>query len=318
MKSVIIGFGVIGRVHAEVLKNQGAEIAAVCDTDSSKLSGFGCRSYCDYIDMIESEKPDVVHICTPHYLHADMSVECLKRGINVLCEKPMCISEDDVCRISEAALHSSAQFGLVLQNRYNAANLFVKKYTEINPVIDGFGIVNWQRDRKYYASASWRGKKSTEGGGVLINQALHTLDLMQWFIGMPSEVTANTCNFMLKDIIEVEDSAMAVFSGDRKFSFFATNTGSTDFPVEITLKTDKDYIKILPDAVMLNGELIDFKKDNRILGKRCYGTGHEDLIADFYDCIKCGRKFPIDAGEGGKVMKLIFGIYKSKGETVKL
>ena len=318
MKSVIIGFGVIGRVHAEVLKNQGAEIAAVCDKDSSKLSGFGCRSYCDYIDMIESEKPDVVHICTPHYLHADMSVECLKRGINVLCEKPMCISEDDVCRISEAALHSSAQFGLVLQNRYNAANLFVKKKKKKNPVIDGFGIVNWHRDRKYYASASWHGKKSTEGGGVLINQALHTLDLMQWFIGMPSEVTAKTCNFMLKDIIEVEDSAMAVFSGDRKFSFFATNTGSTDFPVEITLKTDKDYIKILPDAVMLNGELIDFKKDNRILGKRCYGTGHEDLIADFYDCIKCGRKFPIDAGEGGKVMKLIFGIYKSKGETVKL
>ena len=95
MKSAIIGYGVIGAVHYQVLQELGVEIA-VCDTDKEKLSALtGVKTYSDYKEMLRSFAPDVVHICTPHYLHAEMVVECLNQGKNVLCEKPLCIKEEE-------------------------------------------------------------------------------------------------------------------------------------------------------------------------------------------------------------------------------
>ena len=94
MKTAIVGLGVIGNVHYDVLKNMGAQIVALCDVDLGRLEKFdGCNKYENYIEMLEKERPDVVHICTPHYLHADMIIEALEKGINVLCEKPLCIKE---------------------------------------------------------------------------------------------------------------------------------------------------------------------------------------------------------------------------------
>ena len=318
MKSAVIGLGVIGNVHLKVLNSLNKNVVAVCDTDLSKLSDFNGNKYSDYVEMIEKEKPDIVHICTPHYLHAQMIIDCLKNNINVLCEKPLCINEDDIQKILQAEKESEAQLGVVLQNRYNNSNLFVKEYLKGKKVADGFGIVDWHRNSSYYNSAFWRGKTATEGGGVLINQALHTLDILQWLIGMPEKVVANVNNFTLKDVIEVEDSAMACFSGKNKFTFFATNTGALDFPVEITIRTAEDYIKLLPEMVILNKEVIKFENQNNFFGKHCYGTGHENLIDDFYNCIEQGKKFWLDGSEGSKVMKLIFGTYKSKGEIVDI
>lgn len=93
MRAAIVGLGVIGRVHAEVLRAQGETLCAVCDTDAEKLKDFSAAKYGDYLRLLDEERPDVVHVCTPHYLHADMVTEALKRNIDVLCEKPLCISE---------------------------------------------------------------------------------------------------------------------------------------------------------------------------------------------------------------------------------
>lgn len=315
MKTAVAGLGVIGTVHTGILKSMGLEPSAVCDTQAERCGAYpSAAAYTDYFRMLDAERPDVVHVCTPHYLHADMVVGALERGINVLCEKPLCIRAEDIPRILAAEERSGAQLGVCLQNRYNRANAFVKEYVRGKRVTDGEGIVAWHRDAAYYASGEWRGKWATEGGGVLINQALHTLDLLQWFVGMPDYVTAKTANLTLSGVIEVEDTAAMLCSGNADFSFFATNGSESEFPVEITLRAEGKLIKILSDRVLIDGEVQTFGGDSRVFGKYCYGTGHEALIADFYDCVRTGRKFEIDGAEGAKVVRLILAAYRSDGQ----
>ena len=319
MKTAIVGLGVIGKLHAQILQLQKREIVAVCDSDESKFSLCpGVAGYTDFKKMLEEVKPDVVHICTPHNLHAEMTIKALERNIHVLCEKPLCIGKEELSRVLEAEKNSSARLGVCHQNRYNEFNLFVKNYIKNKKLVGGVGTVVWNRDEEYYRSGPWRGKWDTAGGGVLINQALHTLDLLQWFLGEPEFVAASVSNLHLQGDIDVEDSVVALFSGNSNFSFFATTGGLSDYPVEIMIKTENEMIKILNEVVLINGMKKDFRKDARVYEKCCYGTGHEKLIADFYDCVETGRRFEIDGKESAKVLRLIFGVYESNGRKLSL
>ena len=317
MKTAIVGLGVIGNVHYDVLKNMGAQIVALCDVDLSRLEKFdGCNKYENYIEMLEKERPDVVHICTPHYLHADMIIEALEKGINVLCEKPLCIKEEDIERIIEAEKKSSAILGVCHQNRYNAENRFVKEYVKDKKVKGAFGNMVWQRTEEYYRSDAWRGKWQTEGGGVLINQALHTLDLLIWFTGEPDRISSTITNHSLKGVIEVEDTASIIASGNTNFTFFGTNASSVNFPVYITIAVDDEYVMVYSPKVIIGDKEFNFEKDNRVYGKCCYGSGHTGLIKEFYDTIKNGEKFWIDGNEASKVIKLILSVYKQNLKSI--
>lgn len=318
MKTAIIGYGVIGKLHAKVIPGY-AELVAICDIDEAKLeTAPSVAHYTDWKKMLDEVRPEAVHICTPHYLHAEMVIEALGRGINVLCEKPLCIHEEDIGRILEAEKNSTAKLGVCQQNRYNAANVAIKKYIEGKKVEIGVGQVSWNRDAAYYASGAWRGKWATEGGGVLINQSLHTLDLVQWFCGMPESLSATVANHTLKDAIEVEDTAAILCKGNDggNFNFYATIGSACDCPVEITLRVDGKWIKIMPNYTVIGDELVTYKDKFQAQGKGCYGSGHEALISDWYDCLATGRKFPIDGEEGAKVVKLILAAYRSEGKEI--
>ena len=326
MRSAIIGLGVIGNVHAAVLSELGEEIVALCDVREDAALAVkekyakDAEVYTDYVKMLEEAKPDAVHICTPHYLHADMVIAALSRGVHTLCEKPLCIRHEDIDRILAAEAASSAMLGVCHQNRYLPSNRFTKDYLKDKTILGAHGSVVWHRDAAYYASADWRGKWETEGGGSLINQALHTLDLTMWFCGDPDAVTATTANLTLKNEIEVEDTVFARFTGDTPFTFLGTNTAGADFPVEICLHlSDHTQLTVLPYTVLIGGIPVPgatVKRQAR--GKECYGSGHETLIADFYDCVKEGRHFPIDGHEGARVIRLILATYASHGEQVKI
>ena len=317
MKSAIVGYGNIAKLHAQVLAQQGREIAAVCDCNPEALKNApGERHYIDYETMLQSENIDVVHICTPHYLHADMIIKALEHGVNVLCEKPLCISEQDIVRILDAAEKSDKQIGVCLQNRYNTANRAVKAYLEGKNSLCATASVTWYRDAAYYRSGQWRGKWDTEGGGVLINQALHTLDLVQWFVGMPESLRGLISCMTLSDEIEVEDTAVILANEKNKgFTFYATNGGVTDCPVELTLRADGEWIKIMPKDVLYGDRHVHYDDAAHALGKVCYGSGHAALIADYYDCIAHGRRFEIDAKEAAKVVRLVLAAYRSKGNV---
>ncbi len=329
MNSAIIGLGGISAVHLKVLKEQRHKIIGACDIDAEKLQNFPAENkFTDYIEMLDTVKPDVVHICTPHYLHARMVIECLNRGINVLCEKPLCINLEEGYQILQAEKNSGAQLGVVHQNRYNLSSLYVKQLLSEESPQTAFATVAWKRDEKYYSSAEWRGKKSTEGGGVIINQALHTLDLLQWLLGMPQQVCASVSTLKLKGVVEVEDTVSAMFYGKRNFQFFATNCADFDYPIQINLKTKNDLINVYTNGVCVNGEKVNLINEfphkilNRVAGgvygKQCYGEGHYALIEDFYDCVRTGRKFAVDGEEGFKVIRLIQAVYDCQGEKIDI
>lgn len=314
MRTAIVGLGVIGKVHISVLKELGAEIVAVCDCDETKLKEYSeYAAYLEYEKMLDEIMPDVVHICTPHYLHTEMILAALKRNINVLCEKPMCIQEEDIPLILEAERASKAQLGICFQSRYSPSNLYAKEYLQNKKIIGATGIVTWRRNKEYYNSANWRGKWKTEGGGVLINQAIHTLDLLQWFCGMPEEVYASTSNLTLTDTIEVEDTATLVCrkNDGTGFNLFATNASNVGFPVELILRTETETVRVTPNAVIIGDQVASFKNDTKIYGKKSYGSGHKTLIQDFYDCVESRRAFPINGEEGAKSIRILSKAYKN-------
>lgn len=319
MKSAIVGLGGIGKLHFQVLRDLDKEIVALCDCEQSKLEGYSqYQLYQDYEQMLDEARPDVVHVCTPHCLHTEMIIKALERNINVLCEKPLCIKDEDIPLIIDAERRSNAQLGICFQNRYNLTTLFLKEYLKNKRVISAHGSLVWRRGAEYYAQDKWRGKIATEGGGVLINQAIHTLDLLQNLVGMPEEVVGWCSNISLRGVTEVEDTATVFCRGRGEFSLSATNTGAQDFPIEISIRSEDDDIVMTGEKIWINGTCFDKKSDAKKYGKDAYGSGHKALIDDFYDCVKTGRKFEIDGAEGAKAVRIVLGAYASKGSVVKI
>lgn len=325
MKIAIIGTGVIGNVHAEVLAKLGTPAEALCDLDASKAQKVAqkyapdAKIYTDWRTMLSDFCPDAVHICTPHDLHAEMVVTALKRDIHVLCEKPLCIRYEDIDRILEAEHSSRAKLGVCHQNRYNTVNVFLKNYLADKEIVGAHGSVVWKRTKSYYDSAEWRGTQEHEGGGVLINQALHTFDLMMWLCGMPDGVAAIKDNLTMRGEIEVEDTIAIRCFGQTDFSFYATVGSGADMPVQMSFKlASGENVLVLPKLVIVGDHVIAREDLNRSFGKECYGDGHIRLIDDFYQCIKENTPFALNGAEAAKVVRMILGAYQSKGEMVKL
>ena len=140
MRVAVIGLGVIGQLHVKVIQETKNDLVAVCDVDIEKFVDYaGVKCYTDYLVMLDEVKPDVIHICTPHYLHTEMIIAGLQRNINVLCEKPLCIDEKDIPLIMEAERNSKAQLGVCFQNRYNPSSVFVKEYLQGKKIVGAHG-----------------------------------------------------------------------------------------------------------------------------------------------------------------------------------
>ena len=327
MKTAIIGLGNIARSHAISIREYNlGEVVAVCDIKQEKMRKFkatygleNAKEYVDYLEMLRTEKIDVVHICTPHYLHKEMIIECLKRNINALCEKPLCLRTEELKEIEETLKSSTAKVGVVQQNRYNESVKYLKEYLKGKEIITGYATLVWNRDAAYYGATDWHGKLETEGGGVLINQALHTLDLMQWFMGMPKSVSGDIQIYAPKEGVEVEDTAVGRFYCENgSFEMFASNTAEVDCDVHLIFKLkDGEEVIMFPAAVLTKEGYKTFE-EKKPLGKNCYGSGHEKLIEDFYACVKGNKPFALDFEEGSKVVKMITALYRSKGQRRKI
>ena len=326
----VIGCGAISGNHINGILSAGQSICALCDIDPAaakqKAEQYGLKDvkiYTDYVEMLDREAPDSVHICTPHYLHAPMCVEVLGRNINVLCEKPLSINMDQLHAVLEAEKKSTAQLGVCQQNRFEPNMIWLMEFIKEHGVKSGFGLVSWERNEKYYRSGAWRGTILEEGGGVMINQALHTLDLLQHVCGMPTHVTAHVDNDFHKDYTEVEDTATAHFETEdgARYAFFGTTAATGDLPVQLQFVT-KDHKKVIAsnDFVVVDGkqvEIEDHREAIHMVGKAVWGTGHAVLIKDFYTCVAENKPFRIPGTEGAKVVQLILSMYHSHGNRIK-
>ena len=326
MKVGIVGIGAIAPLHINALQNNGQEISALCDIDTDKCFrandrfGINAKVYADFEEMLCSENLDVVHICTPHYLHAEMICAALGKNINVLCEKPLAINGQQLTQIENAVKSSSAQLGICFQNRYNASVLYIKEYFKDKGIKSAYANLTWCRDERYYASGAWRGTWDQEGGGVMINQAIHSLDILQWLCGMPKSVLAHVSNNSLKGTIEVEDTAFGLFTlkDGGNFIVHATNSAKSCFPVYMAFSSGSDTVELSADNLIVNGEFITKSNGAPLFGKTEWGSGHATLIKEYYRCLDENEKFPIDFYEAKNAIELIIGMYASNGNTIDI
>ena len=264
-KSCIIGCGAISSKHLEAIEalKGKTELCAVCDIKSERADAvaekYGCKAYTDYIQMLDAVKPTVVHVCTPHYLHFEMSAECLKRNINVVLEKPSTMTYPQALELCEIAKRSSAKISICFQNRYNKTSQVLKQYIssgDYGKILGARAFVTWCRDDAYYTEGGWRGQMSTEGGGVLINQSIHTLDLMQWVLGDIKKVEGTAVNHRFKHINDTEDTAeiMLDFENGARGIFYATVGYVKDSPIFLEVVTEKAVFTICDNLKIVHSD----------------------------------------------------------------
>ncbi len=325
MNCAIVGCGCISPLHVKGICDAKGTLKAVCDISLDKAENLiknnnlkNVNVYDSFLKMLDNEDLDVIHIATPHYLHVPMSIEALKRNINVLSEKPLCINPTEMTELKKIIEKSDKKFGICFQNKYLNETRFLKDYLADKKIVYVAANVIWARNKDYYNSANWRGTLFYEGGGVGINQAIHTLDLMLWLgTDRAKAVSAYTDNFHLKDVIEVEDTILAYIDYENyKGQFYATTAAYKDMPVEIIFQTESETIRLYGGEVFINGERKEIEKNGIIYGKECWGCGHSALIADFYNSIKQNIPFESDFYKAETTMKTLFAIYKSNGRKI--
>ncbi len=332
MKVALIGCGNISRMHLAALAAlDSVTLCAAADIRLERAEAacrqYGGNAYCDYKEMLQNEKPDSVHICTPHDLHVPMALDALRAGCHVFCEKPAAITMKDLRALQNAQKESGCQVGVCFQNRCNAGVVKAREllqeqtYGRLQAIR---ASVDWSRGADYY-SDDWHGKKAREGGGVLINQAIHTLDLVQYLAGSPAlSLQAHTANDHLRGVIDVEDSVLVRcrFQNGVLARLNATTAFAVNAPVLIDLFTEKALLRlegstlsrVEPDG---SAEVLA-QPDTHAQGSKAYwGTGHNGMIRSFYRCVEANEPFPVDAFEGGKAVELFLAAYRSAEENGK-
>ncbi len=325
-KTALVGCGAISYVHlTSLLHTKGTKIVALCDVrreraeEAAREYAPDAKIYQSFSEMLENEELDAVHICTPHYLHAKMTVEALAHGVNVLLEKPMCISLSEIDEMIEAEEKSSAKACVCFQNRFNNSYLYAKDLIEKSgESFNAYATVFWYRDENYYKESDWRGKWKSEGGGAMINQAIHTLDILTSLLGEPKSITGTVSNHHLKDVIEVEDTAegLVEFDSGAKANFFVTTAAAAPDTTCVVLRSKSYKIEIRSSDLYVNGEKIPFPLEKSIIGKDYYGTRHPKLIEEFYKKIETGGDMPVSLKSAASVIRLILAAYNSHDKKI--
>ena len=219
----VIGIGNMGTSHSGWLaggKIPGATLTAVCDIDEKRRAWAKenlpeVAVFEDYKELLDSNLVDAVIIAVPHYLHPEMAIESLKRNINTMVEKPAGVYASQIREMNaEAEKHPDVKFAMMFNQRTNPLYQKVKEILDAGTIGElrrvTWIITSWWRTQKYYDSSAWRATWAGEGGGVLVNQAPHQLDLLQWLCGMPSLMEAHLKYGSHRDIT-VEDDVTAYF-----------------------------------------------------------------------------------------------------------
>lgn len=337
-KAGIIGCGTIFPMHAQSLKNmKGVELVSVCDIKEArgwaKAKAYKCRFYSDYKKMFDRERLDVVHVCTPHYLHMPMAVEAARRKINVLTEKPMALNPSDAKKEIDAARKNRVALGVIFQNRFNPGSRLVKKRIDDGSLGNLKGaklILTYSKPDSFYRKSDWKGRIAKEGGGVVIDQAIHYLDILRWLAPEPIRyVEASVANRM-HSFIDVEDSAEGIimFKDGFYVCFYLINCYSYDADPVIEMDCGKGRVHIVKDSAHIGyyntgkEENAEPRKDEYIdYGdgiKDYWGYCHYSQIKDYYDSLRKGVSPAVTGEDAIETQKLVWAIYESSRRRAKV
>lgn len=326
----VIGCGAISKNHGKaILESPDAQILYCVDADMEKAVGFsekfGGIPKTDYNEVISDPRVDIVHICTPHNTHAQLSIKAMERGKHVFCEKPMAILPEEAEKMIAAAKKNQRYLGVCFQNRMNQTTIMAKetidsgKYGQILSVM---ARVAWDRHGKYYSDSPWRGRYATEGGGVIINQAIHTIDLLDYLCGGVRKVTAIAAKLRDTEDYEVDDSCMANFelsNGSTAVAHF-TNCYTTGKLCQLEINCEKARIIVEQQRIqIIENEKINDVQCDVIEGEKSeWGVSHGRLIQHFYDCIRDQKPFFIDGQSAINAILIVDAIKRSNGKPIEI
>lgn len=326
VKFGIAGCGHIARRHAEaILKLPQAELAAAYDVAPQALQSFtrsyGVEGYRDYEEMLGRKELDVIIVCTPSGLHAEMGVMAAQSGKHVVVEKPMALTLESADRLIDACEKEGVLLSVVLQNRFKPSFQMLKSAVEEGQFgkLSHAGVtVRWNRNDAYFINNPWRGKKD-EDGGVMMNQAIHSIDMLRWLMGEAESVFAYTATRYRP--IEAEDVGVAVLKF-KSGALAAIEAASTVYP-----KNLEESVAVFGEkgTVVIGGVTAgeiktwqfsnDWEKDHlqpiENEAALCKESGHMAVLQDMVKAIKAGGSLAIDGREGRKALEIVLGIYRS-------
>jgi len=342
IKYAIIGCGRISPNHIAAAKDCGLEIVALCDVDEWKMNHTidhfdlpkATKKYVDYIQMLETEKPELVAICTESGKHGKIALACIAAGANLIIEKPMTLSLDEADAIIALAQEKNVKVSACHQNRFNKSVQKIREALVENrfgKLLHGTAHIRWHRGKDYYTQAPWRGTWEQDGG-ALMNQCIHNIDLLRWMMGDDIiEVVGMTDN-LIHDFIETEDLGIALIkftNGSYGIIEGTTNIHPTNLEETLYIFGDKGTVKVGGKSVNLIEEwLFSDNLDDPSTVKEnfhenpptVYGFGHKPLYEDVISAIKDDRAPYVTAEDGRRALELVLAIYKSslEGKVIKL
>jgi len=330
IKFGIIGYGNIGKRHAEHIQNQ-AELVSVCDINPVALNELSkkypaAKTYKSVDEMLLSDKEsEVISVCTPNGLHAEHTILSLRNGKNVICEKPMALNVRDCEKMIDESIKANKNLFVVKQNRYNPPVQRVKELLDKNILGKIFSAqVNcfWNRNNRYYAESNWKGSLNLDGG-ILFTQFSHFVDLMLWLLGDVKNVRSFSNNFNHKDIIKFEDTLIAILEMESNClctlnctinSYNKNMEGSiTLFGEKGTVKIGGQYLNVL-EYQNIEGHKIEnleeMKKPNDYGFYQGSMSNHDKVISNVIDVLSNGAHIDVNGIDGLRTVRVIENIYK--------
>lgn len=327
VRFAVVGCGRIAPKHAEsIVALPDAELVAVCDIIPEKAQAFadkyGAKPYTSYEEMLAKEDIEVVTIATPSDLHAPIGIAAAKFGRHVMVEKPMAMTLKSADELIQTCKDNGVKLEVIHQNRFNKSVKLMRNALEegrFGKLTHGQATVRWNRDDNYYAQAPWRGTK-LQDGGVLMNQSIHNIDLLQWTFGPVESVFGYTTTAMRK--IQMEDVGGAVIKF-KSGAIGLIEAASTIYPknIEETLNVFGATGSVIIGGIAVNRiETWEFPESEtekkQIFASQesdpptVYGFGHREVIADMIQAIREDRTPAIPGEEGRKALEIILAIYK--------
>jgi UDP-N-acetyl-2-amino-2-deoxyglucuronate dehydrogenase len=325
----IVGCGRIAERHAEHISKRG-QLVAVCDVVQDKVqqlaNTYGARAYTSYVDMLAHETSiDVIAICSPNGLHAQHTIDGLKAGFHVICEKPMGLSVKECGEMIQAAERANKRLFAIKQNRYNPPVAAVKEIIDTGKLGKVTSIqlsCFWNRNTDYYAN-SWKGTKDLDGG-TLFTQFSHFVDLLYWLIGDVEEVAAYMGNFAHEGIIEFEDTGVVILkftNGAIGTVNYTVNSFDKNMEGSLTIFGEKGTVKI--GGQYLNEleyqQIQDYRIGNLPEGNKAnnYGnytgsmSNHDKVYDNLIDVLTHNAPITTSSYEGMKTVEIIEKIYRA-------
>ncbi|WP_164219924.1 Gfo/Idh/MocA family oxidoreductase [Virgibacillus sp. YIM 98842] len=327
MNFAIVGCGFIAKRHANAIdKVKNAKLVAVSDKVPSAMEPYvieyGATPYENFNEMLKRNDIDIVCICTPTGLHAPLSIKAAYAKKHIILEKPIAMTLEDTDKIINACKINDVKLSVVHPNRFRPVVRELRKIFDQNllgKISHANAIVNWNRNQKYYDQALWRGTKEFDGG-ALMNQAIHNLDLLLWFMGEPEQVFSMEATRLRK--IEAEDVSAGVVrfkSGALGMVEASTTAYGQNYEESITLFGEKGIVKIggknaiyfehLEIEGMPEKNITDLKEkvENDPFGI----PGHQCIIDDMVKAVDEDREPAVSGEEGRKSLELVLSFYKS-------